>query len=97
MGSGKGPGFSGHQLDWLKRHLPEYMAKTAYGKPTSPHQPLPLDDSDLSSWVRARRDEFEVTFEAELQEQIGAGSTTAAKIRDVSLQFSCDLLISDLF
>ncbi|KJA15056.1 hypothetical protein HYPSUDRAFT_1070310 [Hypholoma sublateritium FD-334 SS-4] len=82
MGSGKGPGFSGNQLDWLKRHLPEYIAKTAYGKPTLPHQPLPNDDNDLSSWVRARRDEFEATFGPELQVEIDAGSTSAAKIRE---------------
>lgn len=97
MGSGKGPGFSGNQLDWLKQHLPEYMAKTAYGKPTLPHQPLLHDDSDLSSWVRARRDEFEATFGPELQVEIDAGSTTATKIREVSLPLYCDSFVSELF
>lgn len=97
MGSGKGPGFAGNQLDWLKRHLPEYIAKTSYGKPTLPHQPLPPDDSDLSSWVRTRRDEFETTFGSELQAEIDAGSTTAAKIREASSSLYSNLLVTELF
>lgn len=68
------------------------MAKTAYGKPTLPHQPLPLDDSDLSAWVCTHRDKFEATFTSDLQQTIDAGLTTAAKIRDVSV-----LLYSSLF
>lgn len=92
MGSGKGPGFSTEQLAWLKQRLPEYMAKTAYSKPTLPHQPLPRDDSDLSAWVRTRRDEFEAAFGPELQKAIDAGLVTAAKIREVSLSSYSSLL-----
>ena len=94
MGSGKGRGFSSEQLAWLKQRLPEYMAKTAYGKPTLPHQPLPLDDGDLSAWVRTRRDEFEAAFGVELQKEIDEGLTTAAKIREVSVSlFHCNFLL----
>lgn len=83
MGSGKGPGFINDQLAWIKTRVPEYLSKTAYGKPVLPHHPLPEDDKDLAVWVRAHRDQFEQEFQTQLQESIDAGKTDASKIRDV--------------
>ncbi|KAF9536574.1 hypothetical protein CPC08DRAFT_771519 [Agrocybe pediades] len=67
MGSGKGDGYPKNQLVWLKNHLPTFLAKTSYGKPVIHGKPLPKDDSDLSTWVTARWDEFQLEFKEELE------------------------------
>ncbi|KAF9546523.1 hypothetical protein CPC08DRAFT_755580 [Agrocybe pediades] len=67
MGSGKGDGYPKDQLLWLNNHLPTFLAKTSYGKPVIHGKPLPKDDSDLSKWVTARWDEFQLEFKEELE------------------------------
>ena len=87
MPAGNGPGFPNDRKTWIMEHMPEYLAKTAYGKPTVPGQPRPEDDSDLANWVRLCRDEFELTFKDALEADIAAQITTAKDIRSVRLFF----------
>lgn len=85
MPSGKGTGFEGDQRQFLLDLVPEYLAKTAYGKPATPGKPLPKDDPDLSTWVADRRREFETKFAEELTGGSGEESNVKPpkKIREV--------------
>lgn len=63
---GRNPVFPKVQNDWIAAHIPKYIEKTAFGKPSIPGQPPAADDDDLLQWVRQCRDQFEVQFKSEL-------------------------------
>jgi len=81
MPSGKGEGFTGAQGQFLDDLVPAFLAKTACRKPAIPGDPLPTDDSDLSSWITERLREFEAKFADELT---APGAKAPTKIREVS-------------
>lgn len=90
------------QHDWITARIPEYVSKTAFGKPLIPGQPPAIDDADLSQWVRQCRDQFEVQFKSELDTEsnntvlaatatmsTSSGETFMESIRQVRFIFTC--------
>lgn len=78
---GRKPVFPKPQHDWILARIPEYLSKTAFGKPLTPGA---VDDADLSQWVRRCRDEFEVQFKLELDTESNNSVLAAAAATSAS-------------